>query len=77
MTFRSAARAAIHLLVTYATALPRIIYRSTLSLVIHPKGYQTFMHQVLNAIDLESDDPVLTSADIEDLTVGDGGMFRL
>lgn len=49
------------------TALPRILYRSSLSLILDPRGAQKFMNQVLNAVDLESDDPVLGSVDIQEV----------
>jgi predicted O-methyltransferase YrrM len=56
-----------YLLKTWTKAMPRIIYRSTLSLLFDPKSSQRFIHQVLNAQDLESDDPVLGSVEITDL----------
>ena len=61
-----------HLVRTYLTAMPHIIYRSTLSLLSDPKGTQLFIHQVLNARDLESDDPVLGSSDVLELIGGNG-----
>lgn len=60
-----------HFLQTYVTALPRILYRSTFSLVLEPRGSQKFLHQVLSAHDLETDDPVLRSAWITDLLPGE------
>ncbi|MFA4902757.1 MAG: class I SAM-dependent methyltransferase [Desulfobaccales bacterium] len=59
-----------HLLYTWMTALPRIAYRSTLSLTLDPRGAQKFLHQVLSAQDLEADDPFLGSAWITDLLPG-------
>lgn len=56
-----------HLVQTYLTALPSILYRTTLSLVFDPRGTQRFLHQVLNARDLECRDSVLESTDIESL----------
>jgi SAM-dependent methyltransferase len=56
-----------YLFITWATSLPRIVYRSTISLVVQPKESQKFIHQVLNAQDIESDDPVLGSVDATDL----------
>lgn len=67
MSVKNILGAAIHLFITWATALPRIIYRSTISLVIQPKGSQKFINQVLGAQDIESDDPVLGSVNIIDL----------
>ena len=60
-------KAGSHLGKTYITAIPRIVYRSTISLLLDPKGSQRFVHQVLNAQDLESDDPVLGGATITDI----------
>jgi len=56
--------------VTYSRALPRIIYRSTLSCLLNPKGSQRFIHQVLDACDIEENDPVLGSVEIADLFPG-------
>ncbi len=64
-------QAAKHLFQTYVTALPRIMFRSTFSLLLDPKGAQKFLHQVLSAQDLEADDPFLGSAWITDLLPGD------
>lgn len=66
MSLKSKLKAGSYLIKTYMTAMPRIIYRSTFSLLLDPKGAQRFIHQILNAEDLESD-PVLGSADIADL----------
>jgi predicted O-methyltransferase YrrM len=52
---------------SYFLALPRIIYRIGPSLLIDPKGSQHFVHQVLNAVDLESEDSVLRSVNINDV----------
>ncbi len=67
MNFESVLNAGSYLFKTYITAIPRIFYRSSISLMIDPKGPQRFLQQVLNAQDLESDDPVLGSFDIDDL----------
>ena len=64
-------QAAKHLLQTYVTALPRIVYRSSLSLIVDPSGSQKFLHQALSAQDLEADDPVLGSVTIPDLLRGE------
>lgn len=72
MKLKSAISALAYLAKSYSTALPRIIYRTSLSLFLDPSGTQTFVHQVLNALDLEKDDLVLGSTDIEDLVVGGG-----
>lgn len=63
--------AAEHLFQTYVTALPRIVYRSSLSLFVDPRGSQKFLHQVLSAQDLEADDHFLGSAWITDLLPGE------
>lgn len=63
----SASRFAKHLALTSLVALPRIAYRSSLSMFLDPRGAQKFMHQVLNAIDLEEDDRILGSKGIEEL----------
>jgi len=52
---------------SYTTAIPRILYRTSLSLLVDPRGAQRFVHQVLNAVDLEQDDPVLGSKTIEEI----------
>jgi len=67
MSIKTKVNAFRYLLETWVTAMPRILYHSTLALLFDPKGSQVFIHQVLNAQDLESDDPVLGSADIADL----------
>ena len=56
---------------TYITAIPRIIYRSTISTFFDPKGAQKFVRKVLNAQDLESDDAVLDSAEMSELLGGE------
>ena len=67
MSIRTKVNAFRYLLETWVTAMPRILYYSTLALLFDPKGSEVFIHQVLNAQDLESDDPVLRSVDITDL----------
>ena len=71
MTLAGKWEAAMHLFRTYVTALPRLAYRSTFSLVLDPRGAQKFLHQVLSAQDLEEDCPVLGSAAIADLLPGE------
>ncbi len=63
--------AARHLFQTLVTALPRLAYRSSLSLLIDPRGAQKFLHQVLGAQDLEANDPVLGSVEITELIPGE------
>ena len=63
--------AARHLFRTYVTALPRLAYRSSLSLLLDPRGAQKFLHQVLSAQDLEATIPVLGSVAIADLLPGE------
>lgn len=70
MSCKSILKAGSYLFKTYITAIPRVFYRSSISLLIDPEGAQCFLHQVLNAKDLETDDPVLGSADITDLIGG-------
>jgi len=72
MKLKSTMSVLAYLAKSYSTALPRIIYRTGLSLFFDPCGTQIFVHQVLNALDLEMDDSVLGSADIEDLVAGGG-----
>lgn len=67
MSLNSKLKAGSYLVKTYISAMPRIVYRSTFSLLLDPKGAQRFIHEVLNAQDLEFDDPILGSADITDL----------
>jgi len=50
--------------------MPRVLYRSSLSLLVDPRGAQRFLNQVLDPVDLESDDPVLGSVDVLDLLPG-------
>lgn len=52
---------AVHLATCYLTALPRILYRSTLSMLIDPRGSQKFLHEVLEARDFSENCPVLGS----------------
>ena len=66
MTIRSAAGSLMYLIQTYLTALPRVAYRSTLSLCLDPRGTQKFVHQVLNSQDLQTDDPILGSVEVTD-----------
>lgn len=63
--------AARYLLQTFVTVLPRLAYRSSLSLLLDPQGAQKFYHQVLGAQDLEADDPVLGSIDVTELIPGE------
>lgn len=67
MNLSSVQRFARHLAASYTAAIPRIIYRSSLSLLVDPRGAQSFVHQVLNAVDLEQDDPVLGSKTVEEI----------
>jgi hypothetical protein len=67
MSIRTKVNAFRYLLETWVTAMPGILYYSTLALLFDPKGSQVFIHQVLNAQHLESDDPVLGSVVITDL----------
>ncbi|MFX0137545.1 MAG: class I SAM-dependent methyltransferase [Candidatus Hodarchaeota archaeon] len=66
MSIHSKMNASVHLLKTWATAIPRILYRSTFSLLFDPKGSLKFLQQVLDAQDVALDDPVLGSIDIFD-----------
>ncbi len=59
--------ACCYLLKTWLTAIPRILYRSSISLITNPKESQHFINQVLNAQDIESDDTVLRSIDVIEL----------
>lgn len=56
-----------HLLYTYLTALPRIVWRLTGSILLNPKAAQRFLHHALEGDDLQEDDPVLGSADLVEL----------
>jgi len=47
--------------------MPYIVYRSIVSLLFDPKGSQRFIQDVLNARDLESEDPLLGSVYIQSL----------
>jgi SAM-dependent methyltransferase len=76
MARRHKLQSVIHFARSYFAAIPRILYRTSLSPLIDPRGTQRFLDQVLNAIDLESDDPVLGSASIEDMIPG-GGDVRI
>jgi len=64
-------RSSVYLARLYLTAWPRIAYRTTASFLLDPKGSMDFLHQVLSAQDLESDDPVLGSIEIFDLLDAD------
>lgn len=74
MTFRTVFGACIYLFVTYTTALPRIVYRTFLSPVIDPRGTQSLMHQVLDAIDIENDDQTIEANRIHQV-YGDSLVF--
>ncbi|MBU2513652.1 class I SAM-dependent methyltransferase [bacterium] len=67
MSIKMKINACCYLLKTWLTVIPRIIYRSSISLITNPKESQCFIHQVLNAQDLESDDLMLGSHDISEL----------
>ena len=62
MSIKTKVDALCYLLETWATATPRILYHSTFGLLLDPRGSQRFINQVLNASDLESDDPVLSTS---------------
>lgn len=44
MNLKSILKAGSHLGKTYIAAIPRIVYRSTISLLLDPKGSQQFVH---------------------------------
>lgn len=71
MKFKSVIGSLKYLLKTYVTSLPLIVYRSSISLLLDPKGSQQFIHDVLNAIDLRDDDRILESIDVTDLVKGE------
>lgn len=50
----------------YSKAIPTVVYRSTLSLLLDPRGALTFGNRVLDAKDFHDDDPVLGSMDVAD-----------
>ncbi len=66
MNIKSTVSALLYLLKTWLTIMPRVLYRSSLSMVFDPKGSQRFVNQVLNAQDIESDDAILDNVDITD-----------
>ncbi|MCK4809725.1 MAG: class I SAM-dependent methyltransferase [Candidatus Omnitrophica bacterium] len=72
MALDSKLKAGAYLVKSYVTAMPRVIYRATFSLMFDPKGTQKFVHQILNAQDIETDDPILGSRDITELMNGGG-----
>jgi len=47
--------------------MPRVLHRSTISMLVDPKGALQFFQQVLNTEDLDGDDSTLPSVDISDL----------
>jgi predicted O-methyltransferase YrrM len=61
---------AYHLARTYFTAVPSIVYRLSGSVLLDPKGTQSFLHHVLEGRDLQDDDPFLGSVDITDMIPG-------
>lgn len=71
MSFRGKLECYLHLGLTLAAALPCIAYRCTVSLITDPEGSQKFLHQALNARDLEADDPVLGSVEAVNLIKSD------
>lgn len=60
-----------YLLRCWMRAMPRIAYRSTLSMMTDPRGALEFLHQVLDGIDLYARDGVLGDADIGDMIGGE------
>jgi predicted O-methyltransferase YrrM len=60
-----------YLLRCWMCALPRILYRSTLSVVIDPRGALMFLHNVLDEVDLYGRDDVLGDATVSDMLQGD------
>lgn len=71
---RAWGNAALSVAQSLVAAAPRVLYRSTLSLVVDPLGSQRLFHDVLNGIDLRDDDPVLGSVAITDLLPGSGNV---
>ncbi len=71
MSLKTRFEAARYLIRIWATALPRILYRTTLSIAFDPNGTQQFLQQVLNAQDIEFDDPILGSVNVIDLVKSD------
>jgi predicted O-methyltransferase YrrM len=67
MSGRTKLEGAYHLVRTYLTAAPSVIYRVTASVLLDPKGTQSFLHHVLERHDLQDNDPFLGSVDITDL----------
>ncbi len=67
MNIKSTTSALPYLLKTWLTIMPRVLYRSSLSMILDPKGSQRFINHVLNAQDIKSDDPVLDNVDVTDL----------
>ncbi len=67
MQIKSLINSLLYLFKTWITALPRFVYRCSVSLLIDPKGAQRFIHQVLNAQDIQADDSILNSVELTDL----------
>src|SRR5947209_6575988 len=61
-----------HFAATYATTVPRMLYRTTLSCLLDPKGSQRFLERAMESMDFASDDRVLGSADIREIFPGEG-----
>jgi predicted O-methyltransferase YrrM len=62
--------AIFYYLKTYLTALPRIIYRSSLSIIFNFKGSQTFLNDVLDAQDSRLSDKIIRSVNLIEI-IGD------
>jgi predicted O-methyltransferase YrrM len=70
MLVNSKVKSITYLFRCWKRALCRIMYRSTISLFIDPKGSLQFLHTVLDGIDLYEKDNVLGDANITELVKG-------
>lgn len=71
VSLSSKLKALAYLFITWSTALPRIVYRTTFSLIWDPKGTQIFINQILNSQDIDSADPVLGCFNITEMLPGE------
>lgn len=51
----------------YSTALPKLVYFSTIALIASPRKSMDFFHQIVKTISIQHDDPVLKNVDIASL----------
>ena len=67
MSIMKLKNAILYFIISFLKVLPRIIYRSTLSIIFDIKGSQKFINDILNAQDLRLTDKKLNTINLADL----------